>query len=164
MPSISAIENFLDITDTTSVELGGSYMTSDNGAGGGSDTNVSGIDLTLNTQIINGRRTTSHTEALFSKAEQPGSNDIDAWGMFTSLEQQLTDRWWIFGRYDFSEAPDDSSVETNAYSAGITYAQSEYVFWRAMFTHTDNEDADDDNTLWLQMDFSIGPHKPHAYR
>lgn len=157
-------KNFVEINDTTAVELGGSYMTSDNGNGGGSDTNVAGVDLTLNIEILDGLRTTSHTEALFSKAEQAGANDIDAWGMFTSLEQQVADRWWVFGRYDFSEAPDDSSVETNAYSAGVTFAQSEYVFWRAMFTHTDNENSDDDNTLWLQMDFSIGPHKPHAYR
>ena len=157
-------KNFVEVTDDTSVELGGSYMTSDNGNGGGSNTFVSGVDLTLNTELFDGLRTTSHTEALFSKAEVPGDGDVDAWGMFTSLEQQVTDRWWAFGRYDFSEAPDDSSVQTHAYSAGVTFAQSEYVFWRAMFTHTDNEMSDDDNTLWLQMDFSIGPHKPHDYR
>lgn len=157
-------KNFLEVTDDTAVELGGSYMTSDNGNGGGSNSFVSGIDFTVNTEVFDGLRTTSHTEALWSKMEQPGANDIDAWGMFTSLEQQVADRWWVFGRYDFSEAPDDSSTETNAYSAGVTFAQSEYVFWRAMFTHTDNENTDDDNTLWLQMDFSIGPHKPHDYR
>jgi len=157
-------KNFLDITDETSLELGTSFLTGENGNGNGARTHLSGVDLTLNTQLFENRRTTSHTEALFNTHEQAADDDINSWGMFTSLEQQLTNRWWAFGRYDFSQMPTASEVDTHAYSAGLTFAQSEYVFWRAMFTHTDNENTDDDNTVWLQMDFSIGPHKPHNYR
>lgn len=161
---LAHFKNFFELNDETSLEIGGSYMQGQNSNGGGSDTFVSGADITLNTEMFDDLRTTSHTEVLFSKAENRGSDDTDAWGMFTSLEQQLTDRWWAFGRYDFSQTPTDSTTDTHAFSTGLTFAQSEYVFWRAMYTHTDNENADDNNTVWLQMDFSIGPHKPHAYR
>lgn len=157
-------KNFFDITNETSLELGTSFLIGENGNGSGSKTQLSGFDVTLNTHLFDNRRTTSHTEALFNTHEQASGDDINSWGMFSSLEQQLTGRWWAFGRYDFSQTPMASEVETHAYSAGLTFAQSEYVFWRAMFTHTDNETSDDDNTVWLQMDFSIGPHKPHAYR
>lgn len=157
-------KNFFDITDETSLELGTSFLTGENGDGSGARTQLSGLDVTLNAHLFDNRRTTSHTEVLFNKREQASADDIDSWGMFSSLEQQLTNRWWAFGRYDFSQTPTASEVETHAYSAGLTFAQSEYVFWRAMFTHTDNETSDDDNTVWLQLDFSIGPHKPHAYR
>ncbi|MCA9402048.1 MAG: hypothetical protein KC713_10490, partial [Candidatus Omnitrophica bacterium] len=138
--------------------------TGENGEGTGARTYLSGADLTFNTSLFEGLRTTAHSEMFFNTREQDGADDINSWGMFTSLEQQLSKRWWAFGRYDFSQLPTSSEDETQAYSGGLTFAQSEYVFWRAMFTHTDHENADDDNTLWLQLDFSIGPHKPHAYR
>ena len=157
-------KNFFDISDETTLELGTSFLTGENGNGDGAETYLTGVDLTLNTELFENRRTTSHTEALFNTHEQATGDDINSWGMFSSLEQQLTNRWWAFGRYDFSQTPTASEVDTHAYSAGLTFAQSEYVFWRAMFTHTDNETTDDDNTVWLQMDFSIGPHKPHSYR
>lgn len=158
------IKNFFDIADKTTLELGTSFLTGENGNGNGAETHLTGVDLTLNTELLDNRRTTSHTEALFNTHEQAAGDDINSWGLFTSLEQQLTGRWWAFGRYDFSQTPTASQVDTQAYSAGLTFAQSEYVFWRVMFTHTDNEEADDNNTVWLQMDFSIGPHKPHSYR
>lgn len=158
------LKNFFELTDETSLELGGSFLTGENGNGNGAQTYLSGFDVTLNTEFIDNRRTTSHTEALINTHEQASGDDVNSWGMFTSLEQQLSNRWWAFGRYDFSQTPTASEVDTHAYSAGLTFAQSEYVFWRAMSTHTDNKTSDDDNTLWLQLDFSIGPHKPHAYR
>ncbi|MCA9406663.1 MAG: OmpH family outer membrane protein [Candidatus Omnitrophica bacterium] len=158
------LKNFFEVTPDTSLELGISHAFGKNDVGDGADTFLTGVDVTLNTRLFDNRRTTSHTEVLLNKREQVTENDVDSWGMFTSLEQQLTDRWWAFGRYDFSQMPTASEVDTHAYSVGLTFAQSEYVFWRAMYTHTDNETSEDVNTVWLQMDFSIGPHKPHAYR
>ncbi len=157
-------KNFFELTDITSLEVGASYAFGENGLGNGAETHLSGFDVTVNTELFDQRRTTSHTEAVFNTREQAMGNDINSWGMFTSLEQQLTDRWWAFGRYDFSQTPTASNEDTHAYSAGLTFAQSEYVFWRVMYTHTDNEMSADDNTVWFQLDFSIGPHKPHAYR
>ncbi len=161
---LAHLKNFFDITDETSFEIGNTFSFGENGDGNGAESRITGVDLTINsTELFVNKRTTSHTEALFNVREQAAGDDINSWGMFTSLEQQLTDRWWAFGRYDFSQTPSSSEVDTHAYSTGLTFAQSEYVFWRAMFTHTDNETSDD-NTVWLQLDFSIGPHKPHAYR
>lgn len=161
---LTHLKNFFELTDDTSLEVGGSFALGENENENGSQSRLTGFDLTLNTHVLDNLRTTSHTEALFNKREQTGSDDIDSWGLFTSLEQQLNNHWWAFGRYDFSQTPTASEVDTHAYSVGLTYAQSEYVFWRAMFTHTDNEFSDDVDTVWLQLDFSIGPHKPHAYR
>ncbi len=157
-------KNFFDMTDDTSLEIGASHMFGENGEGRGADTRLSGFDLTLNTKLFDQKKTTSHTEALFSKREQAEGDDLDSWGMFTSLEQQLTQRWWAFTRYDFSQMPTSADTEARAYSAGLTFGQSEYAFWRVMFTHTDNNMAEDANEVWLQLDFGIGPHRPHQYR
>jgi len=157
-------KNFFEITDDTSLEIGGSYAFGENENEGGAQTKISGFDITLNTELFDNRRTTSHTEALFNTREQTTGDDINSWGMFTSFEQQLTDKWWAFARYDFTQTPTSSEYDTNSYSTGLTFAQSEYVFWRAMFQHKNIQNAEDDNTVWLQMDFSLGPHKPHAYR
>ena len=162
---LAHLKNFFDITDETSFEIGNTFAFGENGNGNGAESQITGVDLTISsTELFDNKRTTSYTEALFNTREQASGDDINSWGMFTSLEQQLTNRWWAFGRYDFSQTPTASEVDTHAYSTGLTFAQSEYVFYRAMFTHTDNQTFDDDNTVWLQLDFSIGPHKPHAYR
>lgn len=157
-------KNFFEITDDTSLEVGGSHLFGDNGNGDGTRTKISGLDLTLNTELWDGFKTVSHTEALFSKYENPGEDDADSWGMFSSLEQQLALRWWAFGRFDYSQMPTASEEKAYAYSTGLTFAQSEYAFWRLMFTHTDNKMTEDSNEVWLQLNFGIGPHRPHTYR
>ena len=83
--------------------------------------------------------------------------------MYSSLEHQLTKRWSAFTRYDLSQLPDDSDSETQAYTAGLTFAQSEYAFWRLQFTHADRIFAENDNTVWLQLNFGLGPHRAHTY-
>lgn len=157
-------KNFFDINDNTSLELGGSFMFGDNGNEGSSKTRTTGADITLNTKLFGDYlKTISQTEFLLNKREQP-DNDIDSWGMFTSLEQQIARRWWVFGRYDYSQLPAIADTDVHAYSAGLTFAQSEYAYWRVMFTRTDNDVSQDANEVWLQLDFGIGPHRPHTYR
>ncbi len=91
---------------------------------------------------------------------------MDSHGLYSSLEYQFTRRWSVFGRYDYSQFPDDNDSHENAYTGGLTFAQSEFAFWRLQLTHTDGEGASargSRNELWLQLDFGIGPHRAHQY-
>ena len=170
---------FHDINEASTIELGTSLATgsNDNGLGRfGSDmTTLEGVDLTYKWRPLQQglyKSVTFQNELLFSQHNRPAFDDgtdiidaknINSWAGYSSLEYQFAKRWSVFGRYDFSEFPLTSSSWENAYSTGITFAQSEYCFWRVQFKHTDRNFDKDDNAVWLQCDFGLGPHRKHDY-
>jgi hypothetical protein len=106
------------------------------------------------------------SELLFNQKEEPSGNTVDAQGWYSSLEYQFSRRWSAFGRYDYTEYPDSSSLHENSYSAGLTFHQSEFMFWRLQFEHTDGENYAgnvDRNQIFLQADFLLGLHPAHTY-
>ena len=170
---------FHDINEASTVELGTSLMTGSNDDGlgrfGSDMTTLEGIDLTYKWRPLQRGLYKSlifQNEFLFSQHNRPlfddgtdviDSKDIESWAEYSSLEYQLAKRWTVFGRYDFSEFPLTSSSRENAYSTGITFAQSEHCFWRLQFKHTDRNFSKDSNEVWLQCDFGLGPHRAHQY-
>jgi len=173
------LKSFFDINDESTVELGSSAATGSNGEGHGkygkNMTTLEGVDLTYKWRPLQQglyRSLVFQNELLFSQKDRPYFDDgtdiiegkrIDSWGAYSSLEYQFTKNWSVFGRYDFAEFPDSSSQRDNAYSVGLTLAQSEYCFWRLQFKHTDRNYGKDSNEIWLQCDFGIGPHRAHQY-
>ena len=170
---------FHDIDEASSVELGTSLLTGSNDDGlgrfGTNMTTLEGVDLTYKWRPLQQglyKSVTFQNELLFSQHDRPffddGTDIIDAkainsWAGYSSLQYQFAKRWSVFGRYDFSEFPVTSSSRENAYSTGITFAQSEYCFWRLQFKHTERNFDKDSNEVWLQCDFGLGPHRKHEY-
>jgi hypothetical protein len=160
------LKEFIEFNDTTTLEVGGSYMAGENDNGDVNNTQLSGADVTLKWQSDNPgsyKKLTSQTEVLFHRKDMIDEEDMDTWGMYSSFEYQFAKRWSAFTRYDLSDDPADNDLETESYSAGFKFAQSEYAFWRVQYTHNDTSDASDENVVWLQMDFGIGPHRAHQY-
>jgi hypothetical protein len=168
---VTHLKNFLDIDNDSSIEVGGSFATGTNAAaGGGHRTNLAGLDLTYKWRPAQQglyKSLTSMNELLFSRKEQGADDTVNSHGLYSSLEYQFSRRWSIFGRYDYSQFPDDSKSHEDAFSAGLTFRQSEYCFWRLQYEHTEpgggsttNESRDE---LFLQLNFGIGPHRAHQY-
>lgn len=164
---LTHLKNFAELNDQLSLELGGSHMFGENDSGDGSASQLSGVDLTLKWQSDDPgsyKKLSWMTEGLFHRKDQIDEDDIDTWGMYTALEHRFAKRWSAFTRFDFTDEILDNDADTKSYSAGLTFAQSEYAFWRVQYTHDDNDaDAEDNNTVWLQLDFGIGPHRAHQY-
>lgn len=170
---------FHDINEESTIELGTSIATGSNNSGlgryGTNMTTLEGVDLTYKWRPLKQglyKSLTFQNELLFSQHNRPffddgtdiiDAKDITSWGGYSSLQYQLAKQWSVFGRYDFSEFPLTSSLRENAYSTGITFAQSEYCFWRLQFKHTDRNFDKDANEVWLQCDFGLGPHRAHQY-
>lgn len=170
---------FHDINEASTIELGTSVATGSNDDGlgrfGTNMTTLEGVDLTYKWRPLQQglyKSVTFQNELLFSQHDRPffddgtdiiDAKDITSWGGYSSLQYQFAKRWSAFGRYDFSEFPLTSSSRENAYSTGITFAQSEYCFWRLQFKHTDRNFDKDSNEVWLQCDFGLGPHRKHEY-
>jgi hypothetical protein len=167
---VGHLKNFFDLTSDSSLEVGGSIASGANSAPGDEHwTNVEGVDVTYKWRPAEQglyRSITWMNELLLSQREQGDEDTVDAYGLYSALEYQFTRRWSVFGRYDYSQFPDDNNSHDNAYTGGLTFAQSEFAFWRAQFTHSDGEgpsSAGSRNGFWLQLDFGIGPHRAHAY-
>ncbi len=167
---VGHLKNFFDLTSASSLEVGGSVATGANDATGDEHlTNLEGLDVTYKWRPAQQglyRSVTWMNELLLSQKEQGDEDTVDSFGGYSSLGYQFTRRWSAFGRYDYSQFPDDNDSQENAYTAGLTFAQSEFAFWRAQFTHTDGEgpsSVGSRNEFWLQLDFGIGPHRAHAY-
>ncbi|MFZ0034408.1 MAG: hypothetical protein WAK60_05415 [Sedimentisphaerales bacterium] len=167
---VTHLKNFFDLNKDSSIELGGSFATGDNAnTGGGHRTNVEGLDLTYkwrDPQYGLYKSLTWMNELLFSQKEEGFEDTVNAHGFYSSLEYQFSRRWSIFGRYDYTQFPDSSSLHENSYTTGLTFRQSEFMFWRLQFEHTNGENFAGDvdrNELWLQLDFLIGLHPAHQY-
>jgi hypothetical protein len=167
---LAHLRNFFDLDSDSTLEVGGSFATGENAAtGGGNRTNLEGVDLTYKWRPAQQglyRSLTWMSELLLSQKQQGAADKVDSYGWYSSLEYQFARRWSIYGRYDYSQFPDDSESHEHAYSGGLTFAQSEYCFWRAQFTHTD--EAEDSSLgsrdeFFLQLNFGIGPHRAHQY-
>lgn len=173
------LKTFFDINEESTVELGSSLATGSNNEGHGrfgkNMTTLEGVDLTYKWRPLKKglyKSVVFQNELLFSQKDRPHFDDgtdiiegkcIDSWGAYSSLQYQFAKRWSAFGRYDFAEFPDYSSRRENAYSFGLTFAQTEYCLWRLQFKHTDRNYDKSEDAVWLQCDFGLGPHRKHEY-
>jgi hypothetical protein len=167
---VTHLKNFFDLGSDASLELGGSFAGGKNAATeDGHWTNLEGVDVTYKWRPAQQglyRSLTWMSELLLSQKDQGAEDTVDSYGLYSSLEYQFSRRWSTFGRYDYSQFPDDDDSHENALNAGLTFAQSEYCFWRVQFTHADGEGISapsSRNELFLQLDFGIGPHRAHQY-
>ena len=165
------LKNFFDLSDASTLELGLSYATAPNNDGhGGSRTDVAGADLTFRWRPPRAGLYKSflwQTEYMAANSELP-EGEVDSWGLYSALSYQFARRWTVGTRYDYSEMPYDSDLHENAYSGFLTFMQSEFLYWRLAYRHTernyitliDEEDADE---IFLQVNFGLGPHRAHKY-
>lgn len=165
------LKNFFDLSDASTLELGLSYATAPNNDGhGGNRTDIAGADLTFRWRPPRAglyRSFLWQTEYMAASAELPGG-DVDSWGLYSALDFQFARRWTVGTRYDYSEMPYDSDLHENAYSGYLTFMQSEFLYWRLAYRHTERnyitlineKDADE---IFLQMNFGLGPHRAHKY-
>jgi hypothetical protein len=167
---VGHLKNFFDLTSDSSLEVGGSFATGANAATGDDHwTNLEGMDITYKWRPARQglyRSLSWMSELLLSQKGQGDDDTLDSWAGYSSLVYQFTRRWSVFGRYDYSQFPDDNDSHETAYTGGLTIAQSEFAFWRAQFTHTDGDGPStmgSRNEFFLQLDFGIGPHRAHQY-
>ncbi len=164
------LKNFFDLSESSTLELGLSAATGPNDAGHGSNrTSVAGVDLTYRWRPPQEGLYKSllwQTELLSARKDMENGTE-GSWGMFSALEYQLARRWFIGGRYDFSELPDDASSRENALSAYLTHRQSENTFWRLGYQFSDRNfevaGRKQDHQLWLQLNIGLGAHPAHKY-
>lgn len=184
-------KNFFELNAEQTLEVGGSFAVGPNDDGKGRQkTLMEGMDLTYKWRplkkglyrslIVEGElyasqkdRSAVYGSNIFtdgdgneyevdSLVDQPRDR-VDSLGCYASVIYQFAKRWSAFSRYDYSEYPDNQSMRDQGPSAGITFAQSEYCFWRLQYRNIERNYDKNDNQIWLQCNFGIGPHRKHEY-
>ncbi len=163
---LAHLRSFFDLTPNATLELGFAGMTGVNDPDGNQRTFIEGIDLTYRWKPLRYNRYhsfTFQTEFLFSQRDQAAGQQVNSFGFFTFLEYQLTQRWFLGSRFDYSEFPDASDLNQKAFSGLVTFWPSEFQTLRLQYKHTSGDLVEVDNQILAQWFFVIGAHGAHPY-
>ena len=156
---------YRDLTESSNFDLGGSFAYGSNDSGPGFHTRLFGADATYRWRPL--RRAIYHrflarTELVWSRREEPGA-ERNAFGLYVSGEYQFARRWFVGGRYDFSDRATDPSLTDKGGSFLLTYWPSEFSQVRGQYRRTRFGEGETANEFLFQFLFSIGAHGAHAF-
>ena len=163
--AVGHLRAYYDLTEQTNLELGGSYARGHNDFGTDFITNVYGFDATLRWKPL--RRAIYHsfiarTEMTWSRRDDPVGPQR-AYGFFTSADYQLARRWFLGGRYDWSERGLDALEHDSGGSLVLTYWPSEFSGVRGQLRRTHYAEGTAANELLFQFLFTLGAHGAHPF-
>ena len=169
--TVAHLRAYKDITESTNLDFGLSYARGHNDAGAvislPSDflTQLYGIDATVRWKPL--RRSIYHSfvgrsELMWSQRQQP-LREQRAFGFYTSGDYQLGRRWFVGGRYDWSERSHVANLTDKGASAVLTYWPSEFSQLRGQYRFTKYAEGINANELLMQLIFSLGAHGAHPF-
>lgn len=162
---VGHLKAYRDLTESTNIELGGSYSRGHNDLGSNFMTDLYGMDATLHWKPVRGPRLHSfsaRTELVWSNREQAAAAQ-HAFGFFASAEYQLGRRWFTGGRYDWSERARNALQHDSGGSLVLTYWPSEFSQLRGQLRRTSYAEGQTADELLLQVLFTVGAHGAHPF-
>lgn len=171
--------NGMDISDTLSMNMGLSGLWGPNASGNSTETQIYGADLYLRWQPATSQRgfpfAAWHTEALQRRYEAgdpdaPTREILKDRGMFTQVLLGFTPGWVAGLRWEYAKAEGNTGTDPlrdtrKRLSPNLTWYPSEYSKVRLQYNRDWTEHLADKtaDTLWLQVEFSLGSHMAHTF-
>ncbi len=162
---VGHFKNYYDLNRSTYFEVGFSSAYGMNDASESQASLLGGIDLTLKWSPPGRQKYKGlewRTEGLLSRRDT-GSETIQTWGAFSSLQYRLTAKTLASVRLDYSQLPWDAAMEEKGFAITYDYWQSEFVFIRFQYTYIDRNFNEEDRQVTVQTSWAMGPHKHEAY-
>jgi len=162
---LAHLKNFWELNENSTLELGLTGAIGDNEVS--QKTRIGGIDITYKWSPIRYNTYQSfewQTEFYFSEFEQSPTEAINAWGMYSWMQYQLSRRWYLTGMYSYSENPQLVDFEEQAISATFGWYATE--FQKLEFgpkLSTQNSFSDSAFSGLFRWVFVIGSHGAHQY-
>jgi hypothetical protein len=159
------LRGYRDLNESTNLDLGLSYARGHNELGTNFVTSLYGVDATVRWKPL--RRAIYHSfvgrsELIWSQRQQLPFEQR-AFGMYGSGEFQFHRRWFVGGRYDWSDRPREANLTDKGGSAILTYWPSEFSQIRGQYRFTDYAGGHKTNELLMQVIFSLGAHGAHPF-
>lgn len=167
-------KNYYDITQNTYLEWRLSGVSGKNDPTEKYWSHVGNFAFTVKWVPINRskyRAINWQTEMLYNYRETP-TGTIKSKGFYTSLQNKLNMRYWTSVRVGYSELPFDTSQHEWDFTGCVDFWQSEFVFLRLQYQYNKRDISSlpdlsgpfpSDQTLILQVNWAMGPHKHEAY-
>ncbi len=170
------LKNYIDLSDTSGLEIGFSPMIGSGGDEPGFDAQVLGADMTL-TQHVGPIQTVKWQNEVFNlnrrkttgiDTNNDGIPDVkvdgNLWGAYSLLDYHFHPQWSAGFRYDYVQLVNNNPTinphnNDNGETGYLTFYQSEFARWRLQYQHLRLATGKDDNTVYLQGTFAIGDHK-----
>jgi hypothetical protein len=163
--SVAHLRGYKDLTESTNLDLGVSYARGHNELGSDFITSLYGIDATLRWKPL--RRAiynsfVARSEFIWSQRHEQAFEQR-AFGMYASGEYQFKRRWFVGGRYDWSNRAREANLTDKGGSVILTYWPSEFSQVRGQYRFTDYAGEHKANELLFQVLFSLGAHGAHPF-
>jgi len=102
------------------------------------------------------------TELVWSRRDQLPTQE-KAFGMYSSLEYRMDQRWTVGTRYDYAQRPMLHTQLDRGASAILTYWMSEFSQVRGQYRFARYDGKQNANELRLQLVFVMGAHGAHPF-
>ncbi len=158
------LKNFFDLSLNSTLELGLSGIYGAHNKVG-DKTKIGAVDLTYKWKPLRQNHYKSFvwmTEALISNRDER-AGAITSNAFYTFMDYQISKRWFLGGRFDYSEFPDNSDLNEKAYSIMLNFFTTEFQKIELEFQHGDPAEFDSFNRVLLRAVFVIGAHGAHKY-
>jgi hypothetical protein len=163
---VGRVRSYRDITESSNVEVAGSYARGHNDAGSEFLTELYGLDVTFRWKPLQRaiyRSFVARSELMWSGREEPAIRHT-AFGWYASADYQFQRRWFAGTRVDWAERAREASVRDRGFSAVLTYWPSEFSQVRGQYRRTRYGHKDHvANELFCQVVFTIGAHGAHPF-
>jgi hypothetical protein len=164
--TVGHLRAYRDITESTNIDLGGSYARGHSPLFASSINQLFGMDATVRWKPLRRsiyRSFTGRTEIIWGRAQQPQFTNR-SFGYYVSGDYQFGRRWFIGGRFDRSDRLNQPNLQDTGGSIVLTYWPSEFSQVRAQLRRTSyGASSSTANEFLFQFLFSMGAHGAHPF-
>ncbi len=162
---VGHLRGYEDLTENTNLEVGLSYAQRHNELGHDFLTKLQGVDVSLRWRPL--RRSIYNSllwrsEFVWSQRDQLPTRQ-KAFGLYSSLDYRLDQRWTVGTRFDWSQRATASNQLDRGGSAVLTYWMSEFSQVRGQYRFVRYDGRQDGNEVRLQLIFVMGAHGAHPF-
>ena len=161
---LSHLKNFFTLSDNATLELGLTGISGPNTFQ--KVTNMAAADLTYKWKPLamnTYKSLTWQSEFYYSHANDSSSGSMNSFGLYSFLEDQISKRWFLTGRYDYAQNPYDKTIKEQAYSLTAGWQATEFSKIEVEGKTTDDNIGSRYYQGWLRWIFVIGAHGAHQY-
>jgi hypothetical protein len=167
---VGHFRGYKDLSESTNLDIGLSYARGHNNTGSAFLTNLYGADTTLRWKPL--RRAVYNSlmwrnEFFLSQRDQlltgTTRETVHAFGLYSSLNYRVNQRWTVGGRFDRSDRSTNSAFTDTGFSSIITYWPSEFSQIRGQYRFGRYAGDLNANEFLMQVLFVLGAHGAHPF-
>ncbi len=159
--------SFFDLTEEQSLNLGATYATGVHplGEDGFGRNHLGGVDLAYVWKpLARGKyRSFLWQTELMGGTRDTAAGTSDSFGLYSFARYQLGRRWYLGGRFDYSQSPDFPESSSRSGSGLVEFFASEFQRLRIQYKVTDRATDPLAHQLFFQWFYLIGAHGAHKF-